>query len=247
MIYGDPTTLQGIREDIYYLGHVNASSLAPNDLRRIINKYYGQLQEAIRQVNENFYMAVATADLYIGNGSYTYPDGTGTAPSYEKLKSIWAAYQPKNINAPLPSEYARVNIIDPDSITDPAYQFATPTAQMFGTYFILNPLVTDVTKYPVVDGVKLYYIADQQQLVNDTDVPVIFPTFTDAITHGSLIDVAQRTGDKELKKDSIKEFAKRLKDIQSYASGRMPPELGIVEGQDEGGGWAYPWGNDSMA
>lgn len=247
MIYGDPVNLQGLREDIYYLGSVNAASLPPNDLRRIVNKYYGQLQEVVRQVNENFYMAVATTDLYIGNGSYTYPDGTGTAPSYEKIKSIWAAYLPKNINAPLPTEYERANIVDPDSISNPAYTFSTPTATMFGTYFILSPMVTDVTKYPVIDGVKMYYIAEQQALVNDTDVPVIFPTFTDAIVQGSLIDVAQRTGDKQLKADSIKLFAKRLKDIQAYASGRIPPEIGIVEGQDGEGGWVYPWGQNSMS
>lgn len=247
MQYGDSTTLQGIREDIYFIGKCNASSLGANDLNRIVNKYYEQLQEVVRAVNENFYMVVATTDLQIGDGSYTFPDGTGTAPAYEKVKSIWASYLPANIASPLITEYQRVNIVDPDSITTPNYTFSEPTALMFGDYFVMQPLVTDVTKYPVTNGLKMYYIGEVNRLVNDTDIPKIFPSFHDAITQGALIDVAQRLGNLQLKKDSEATFKKRLEEIRAYASARIPDELGIVEGQDLGGGWAYNWGQNSMS
>jgi len=247
MQYGDSINLQGIREDIYFLAKCNASSIGNNDLNRIINKYYGQLQEAIRAVNENFYMVVATTDLLIGDGAYTMPNGTGTAPAYEKMKSIWAAFNPKNITAPLQSEYYRCIVADPDSISNPAYEFSNPTALIFGDYFVLFPLVTDVTKYPVIDGVKAYYIATQDKLVNDTDTPKIFPSFHDAITQGSLVDVAERLGNDKLKSDSIALFKKRLEEVKSYASDRIPYESAMIEGQDAQGGWCYPWGNNSMA
>ena len=247
MSYGDSSTLQGIREDIYYLGKVNAGFIGANDLNRIINKYYFQLQEVVRQVNENFYMAIATTDLVIGDGTYTFPDGTGTAPSYEKLKSLWASFAPANPASPLPTDYQRVIVADPDNITNPAYTFSTPTALVFGTYFELLPLVTDVTKYPVTDGVKIYYIAEQNKLVNDSDVPKIFPSFHNAITAGSLIDICTRTGDDKLKKDSETFFKQRLEDIADYASNRLPLEVSILEGQDQSGGYAYPWGQNSMS
>lgn len=249
MQYGDSVTLQGIREDIYYLAKANANSILPNDLQRIINKYYGQLQEAVRSVNENFYMVVATANLSQLDGSYTFPDGSGTgaAPAYEKMKSIWGAFSPKNTSAPLTTEFQRVNCIDPDAISDPSYSFTQPTALMFGSYFVLYPLVDNVTVLPVTNGLKSYYIARQQTLVLDTDVPVIFPTFTDAITQGSLIDVAQRMGNEKLKQDSIALFAKRIQDIKAYASDRLPILDGLVEGQDNAGGWTYPWGDYSMS
>lgn len=249
MSYGDTSTLQGIREDIYFLGHVNASTISNNDLLRIVNKYYGQLQEAVRSVNENFFMGIATADLVIGDGSYSFPDGTGTAPPYEKIKSIWVAYQPVDKTTPLASEYKRCDIIDPDSISDPAFDFSaeSPKAQIFGNYFVLEPLVTDVTKYPVTDGVKMFYITRQNILSVDTDVPKIFPSFHDAITQGALIDIAKRTGDEKLQADSIKEFAKRIEDIKDYASAHIPEELGIIEGQDTLGGWAFPFGFNSMS
>ncbi len=249
MKYSDTTaaTLYGLKQDIYYLGKVNSSFIADGDLNRIINKYYGQLQEAVRAVNENFYMAVATTDLVIGNGAYAYPDGTGTAPAYEKIKSLWAAYQPANIATPLSTEYERVNMADPDVITDSSYTFTVPTALVFGTYFVLLPLVTDVTKYPVTDGLKIYYIASQDLLTNDSDVPSIFPSFHDAITQGALIDIAERKGDDKLKADSVALFKKRLDDIRAYASERIPAEISIVEGQDAQGGWVYPWGQNSMS
>lgn len=249
MIYGDPSTLQGIREDIYYLGKVNASFISANDLKRIINKYYQKLQVAVRAVNENFYMQEATANLIIGDGSYTFPDGTGTAPAYEKIKSIWVAYLPANRAAPLSNEYIRCDIVDPDSISDPEYLFSeeAPKALIFGTYFVLLPLVTDATKYPVTDGVKIYYIAQQDALTNDGDIPKIFPDFHDAITQGALIDIAQRKGDDKLKADSVALFDKYIEDIKCYASARIPAELGIVEGQDSLGGWSFPWGNNSMS
>ena len=192
-------------------------------------------------------MTVATADLVIGNGSYTFPDGTGTAPAYDKIKSIWAAYLPADKTAPLASEYQPCVCADPDAITNPAYTFSTPTALMFGTYFVLYPLVTDPTLYPVTNGVKIYYIAEQSKLVNDGDVPRIFPSFHDAITQGSLIDVAQRLGNAQLKADSVALFKKRLEEIKAYASDRIPQEVGILEGQDQAGGWSYPWGQDSMS
>lgn len=247
LTYGNATTLAGIREDIYFLAQCNANFISSNDLNRIINKYYAQVQEVIRSVNENFYLTEATSDLVIGDGTYTFPDGTGTAPQYEKLKSIWAAFLPQNSASPLTTEFMRVNVIDPSSISDPSYTFTQPTALIFGTYFTLLPLVTDVTIYPVTGGVKVYYIPTQNQLVNDTDVPLIFPSFRDSITHGSLIDIAERLGDQELKKDSTEFFAKRLSEIKAYASSRIPDELGIVEGQENQGGWEFPFGKLSMS
>src|ERR1035437_5607770 len=102
MKYSDTTssTLNGLKQDIYFLGKCNSSSISDGDLNRIINKYYGQLQEVVRAVNENFYMAEATANLIIGDGTYTFPDGTGTAPAYEKIKSIWVAFLPKSLTVP---------------------------------------------------------------------------------------------------------------------------------------------------
>lgn len=243
--YGDSTNLAGLREDIYYLGKVNSSFISANDLNRIINKYYAQIQEVIRSVNENFYMVEATADLVIGDGTYTYPNGNGTAPTYEKIKSIFAAYRPANIASPLATEYEKVNCIDPIQVSDPSYIFTQPTALLFGTYFVLMPLVTDTTLYPVTGGIKMYYIATQNKLVNDTDMPLIFPSFHDSIVHGSLIDVAQRRGDMQLKKDSLELFTKRIEDIKNYASDHLPQEIGVVEGQENQGGWIYPWGNNN--
>lgn len=247
MTYGDSSTLAGIREDIYFLGKVNSSSISANDLNRIINKYYSQMQEVVRSINENFYMQVATTNLVIGDGSYSYPDGTGTAFSYEQIKSIWVARLPADKSNPQDNEFERVNITDPNLISDPAYEFTTPTALMFGTYFVLKPLLTDATLYPVTNGVKMYYIAEQDKLTNDTDVPKIFPSFRDIITHGSLIDVATRLGNDTLKNDSAAFFKKRMEELKSYASSRLPDEIGLVEGQDELGGWEYPFGNNSMS
>lgn len=251
MQYNDTAvaTLNGIKQEIYFLSKTNSSSISDGDLNRIINKYYGQIQEVIRAVNENFYMVEATTNLVIGDGTYTFPDGTGTAPAYEKVKSIWASYLPATITAPLATEYTRVDAIDPDSISNPYYAFTSdaPKALLFGSYFILLPLVTDVTKYPVINGVKTYYIARQDKLTNDTDVPNIFPSYHDAITHGSLIDIAQRIGNEKLKADSVTLFKKRIEDIKAYASNHMPLELGVVEGQDGLGGWSYPWGQNSMS
>src|ERR1035437_5187686 len=239
------STLYGLKQDIYFLGHCNADSLADGDFNRIINKYYLQLQEVVRAVNENFYQVSATADLVIGDGTYTFPDGTGTAPAYEKIKSIWVSFLPAIPATPLSTEDQRVDIVDPDSIEDPSYTFSAdaPKAMVFGTYFVLLPLVTDATKYPVTTGVKMYYIAEQNKLVNDIDTPKIFPSFHDAIVQGALIDVAQRMGNDKLKQDSIQLFAKQLAEIKSYASARVPDEISVVEGQDNLGGWEFPFGN----
>jgi hypothetical protein len=243
------STLAGIVQDVYFLTKSNSQAIAAGDLLRIINKYYAQLQEAVKAVNENFYLAVATSDLVIGDGSYTYPDGTGTgtAPAYEKVKSIWAAFNPATPATPLANEFERVNIIDNNQVEDPSYEFTMPTAVDMGTYFILHPLVTDATKYPVTGGVKIYYIATQDKLVNDTDVPKIFPSFHDAISQGAAIDVAGRLGNDVLKKDSIALFKKRLEDIKAYASGRIADEIGMVEGQEGSGGWGYEFGQNNMS
>ena len=242
-------TLAGLKQKIYYDGKCNALSVSDGDMNRIINNYYARVQEVIRAVNENFYMVIATTDLVIGDGSYTFPDGTGTAPAYEKLKAIYVAFMPANIASPQANEYTRVDIIDPTAISDPSYTFSgdAPKAQIFGTYFVLLPLVTDATKYPVTDGVKTYYIATQDKLVNDTDVPKIFPSFHDAIVIGSLIDIHNRMGNDAASEQAKIDFKARLEEVKAYASDHVPDELGIVEGQDEQGGWDFPFGNQSMS
>ena len=248
--YSDSSTLAGLKQDIYFLGKCNSSSIGDDDMNRIINKYYAQIQEIIRSVNENFYMVVATTDLIISDGAYYFPDGSsGTAPAYEKIKSIWAAFNPADITAPLTTDFVRCDIIDPNSISQPAYTFNTdqPKCLMFGTYFVLLPLVTDTTLYPVTRGVKMYYIATQDKLVNDTDKPKIFPSFHDAIVQGALIDVNHRLGNSAAEKDAQDRFKKRCEDIGSYASAHIPDELGVIEGQDSLGGWQYPWGQNSLA
>lgn len=246
--YGDSLTLAGIREAVYYEGKVSGSFINANDLNRIINKYYFKVQEVIRAVNENFYLQQATADLQLGSvndASYTFPDGVvGTAPAYEKVKAIYAAYNPANIAAPLASEFEKANIVDAQQISDPSYTFTKLTALIYGTYFVLLPLPTG-SNYPVIDGVKMYYIAEQAPLVNDTDRPKIFPSFHDAIVTGSLIDIFRRKGDKVSRDESLREFNQRLEEVKAYASNHLPPEIGVIEGQETQGGWEYPWFNSS--
>ena len=242
-------TLAGLKQKVYFDTKSNSASISDGDLNRIINIYYGRLQEAVRAVNENFYMYVATADLtYDGVGGFTFPDGTGTAPAYEKLKAIWVAYTPANTAAPLYSEYVRVNCIDPTEIFNPAYSYSneSPNAQMFGTYFVLNPLPLS-TAPTITDGVKIYYIATQDTLTNDNDVPVIFPSFHDAIAIGAEADVHRRLGNDDEADKCEARFAKRLEEVKSYASDRLPQEIDMLEGQDDVNSWAFPWGFNSMS
>lgn len=252
MQFNDTTNLIGIKQDLYFNGKFNASTFDPNDVNRIINKYYGQIQEIIRKINENFYMIVAVTDLVVGDGAYTYPDGVGTgaAPAYEKIKSIWAAFLPQTPSAPLPTEYARCRFIDPNDISQPAFQFLDPKVQDFGDYFVLLPIPQSnpPATYPVKGGVKMYYIQQLNYLVNDTDTPKIFRSFHDTITWGSLIDIAHRLGNDKLETKATEMFKKRCDDIAAYASNRiLDVEISIIEGQDNQGGWEYPWGNNSMA
>ncbi len=250
MQFNDTTTFIGIKQDLYFTGKFNASTFDTRDVDRIVNKYYGQIQEIIRAVNENFYMIVARTDLYIGDGTYTFPDGVGVgaAPAYEKIKSLFAAFSPQDITNPLPDEFQRVDFVDPNQISNPSYSFTSPKALIYGDYFVLLPLVTDITKYPVTLGVKILYIQQLDYLVLDTDTPKIFRSFHDAITWGSLIDIADRLGNDRLLKKATEMYEKRCKEIAAYASNRiLDLQEGLVEGQDTAGGWAYPWGQDSMS
>ncbi len=154
-----------------------------------------------------------------------------------------------NINAPLASEYERVTIIDPNQVTNPAYEFTIPTAIMFGDYFVLHPLVTNTTLYPVLKGVKMYYIPQLDKLVNDTDKPQIFPDYHDFITWGALTEIAPRLGNPTLKAYAEAKFKQRKDDVVTYASNRVLDLQGgdQIEGQDSQGGWVYPFGQQSMS
>lgn len=250
MQLNDTTNLIGIKQDIYFNAKINVSTFDPNDVNRIINKYYGQLQEIIRAVNENFYMIVARTDLVISDGTYTFPDGVGTsaAPAYEKIKSLFAALMPQDRTAPRADEFQRVDFLDPNQISNPAYSFTSPKALVYGTYFVLLPLLTDPTRFPVTKGLKILYIQQLDYLVNDTDTPKIFRSYHDIITWGSLIDIAGRLGNAKLEKKAADMFKKRCGELAAYASNRiLDLEEGLVEGQDSQGGWAYPWGQNSMS
>jgi hypothetical protein len=237
-------SLVDIKSDLYFNGKFNSSTYVQNDLNRIINKVYKMVQEDIRAVNEDFFLVNTTAllDLDVNtNGQYTYPS------DYEKIKSIWVALTPANKAAPLFSEYSKVDIINANAQTNPSYTFSTPTAVTFGTFFKILPALTDATLYPVTKGIKTYYIPTQADLVNDTDVPLIFSDYHDVITWGSLIEIANRNGDNDLYKKATDKFKERRAELKRDASQRVldiSPEY--VEGNLNQGGWSFPWGSKGL-
>jgi len=244
MQLGNQASLIDIKSDLYFNGKFSSTTYAQNDLNRIINKVYKMSQEDIRAVNEDFFLVSATATLDVqsqNNGVYTWP------LDYEKCKSIWVAFTPVNKNAPLFTEYAKVQIIDNNALTDATYVFTNPTAIVFGTYFVLYPTITDPTLYPVFKGVKMYYIQLQADLALDTDVPNIFADYHDVITWGSLIEIANRNGDPDLLKLATAKFKERRADMKRDAGNRVldfSPEY--VEGQGNAGGWSYPHGKTGI-
>lgn len=243
MQLSDPTNLNGILQDLYFEGKFNSSTFLANDLLRIINKYYGQCQDLINAVNEDFFMIQAVADLQTGDGTYTFPDGTGTAPAYLKVKNIKVAMTPANTASPQPTEFIKCTIIDPNQVSDESYVFGAPTVIVYGNYFILLPLTTTF----VTKGVKVTYIPVQTPLANATDIPNIYPSLVDAIVWGSLTEIAPRLQNDSLEAKAIKKWEQRQKDITNYASNRIMNMAGdVVEGQDASGGWLYPFGGGDL-
>lgn len=242
MQLNDTTNLIGIKQDLYFNGGFNASTYAQNDLNRIINKYYKMLQEDLRSINEDFFLTSDVADLPAATTApavFTYP------LDYEKLKSFWVAPTPISTSVPLVTEYLRCAVIDPNKITDPTYVFSNPTVVLFGSYFVMQPILTNTTI--VTNGMKLYYIPVQPDLASDADVPNIFADYHDAITAGSLIDIGRRMGKDTLVAEAQKTFTRRREEMKRDASNRLLDiEPAYVEGQGNAGGWSFPFGRTGI-
>jgi hypothetical protein len=242
MQLNDIATLNGIKQDIYFNAHITSATYNQNDLNRIINKYYKVLQSDIRAINEDFFGEIFTYDLSLNTGG-TYPNEYNLPSGYEKVKQIFAAFNPANPAAPVwPDEFKQVVLAKGDAITDPTYTFSNPTALIYDSSFFLYPKVT----VAVTGGLKLFAIIGQTDLANDTDKPNIFTDYHDVITWGSLIDIATRLGNDKLFKKATDMFTNRRKEMKEYASGRAQLIGDVVEGQNEGG-WQYPFGHNSMS
>lgn len=243
MVLNDTVTLNGILQDIYFNGKITATTFAANDLLRIVNKYYKMLQGDLRAINEDFFVEISTTDIVANTGG-TYPNEYPWPQDYEKIKQLQVAMAPANLSAPLATEFARVQIIDANSVTDPSYVFAEPTAQAFADSFLLWPLLP---AYPVRGGMKCFYIPVQPDLSADTDKPNIFSDYHDAITWGSLIDIGHRMGRENLQKKAEAMFDKRRKEMKSYAASKiLDGQDAIIEGQSQGN-WGFPYGQNGMA
>ena len=249
MILNDTSvTLNGLYQDLFFLGKFTSATFSTGDLNRIINKYYKLLQQDLRAVNEDFFMISAVTTLNVdslSNGTYLYPI------DYEKVKSFWVALNPANTSSPLYTEFTRCLVIDANSVVDPSYAFANPTVINFGTYFKLLPQLTNPSSgpalYPVTNGMKIYYIQRQADLVNPTDIPNIFWGYHDAIVWGSLIDIAQRLGKGNLEDKALERFTTRRAEMKADASGRiLDISNSVVEGQTNQGGWQFPFGNGTQ-
>lgn len=235
----DTTNLIGIMQDIYFLAKINVNTFNPLDLKRIINKYYKNTQEQLRAENESYFIKVFATNLLYTPNSYTIQS------DWEKIKQLQVSMNPANINNPLATEYKRVQIIDANSFTDPSYTFTSPTAVMYDNYFYLYPIPT--VNQTVVNGIKIYAIPDQTDLLNDTDIPNIPSGFHDIIGIGSLIDIARRIGNDRLLSEAKEEFKKRMAELMSHAASRVEDyQSGIIEGQSNDK-WSYPWGQQSMS
>ena len=235
MIYNDTTNLNGIKQDLYFIGKFNSGTFVQNDLNRIINKYYLQAQTAIRQINEDFYAVPTKTDLQVGqNYQYSWPT------DMEKVKFVEIAIVPLSLTAPLRSEYVRATIVTSDQVTTPGYTFSGPTIISYGDYFeVINNVTNKVT-----NGIRMVYIAKQAQMVADSDTPNIFEDYHDVITWGSLMDIAPRLNNTELLAEAQVMFKKRMQDLRDNASNRIESLAGsYVEGQSTEGNWDFPFGN----
>jgi hypothetical protein len=242
MILNDTVNLNGILQDIYFIGKINATTFAPNDLLRIINKYYTVAQTDIRSINEDFYGEIATLNLQTNTGG-TYPNEYTLPTDYEKIKQIQAAYNPVNLSSPLATEFQVIKLIGQQQISDPEYVFSEPTAVLYDNSFFLYPIPTQ----GVTNGLKLFYIKLQPALALNTDTPNIFADYQDVITWGSLIDIAIRLGNQALFQQANLMFTTRRAEMKKYASGRALEMAGAyIEGQQLGD-WSFPFGNSSMS
>jgi hypothetical protein len=242
MILNDTTNLNGILQDIYFNGKINATTFATNDLLRIINKYYAIAQSDIRSINEDFYGEIATLDLQTNTGG-TYPNEYTLPEDYEKIKQIQVAFNPANPSSPLSTEFQIIKLIGQQQISDPEYIFDEPTAVLYDNSFFLYPIPgQNVTK-----GLKLFYIKQQPSLELNTDIPNIFTDYQDIITWGSLIDISIRLGNQMLFQQANLMFTTRRAEMKKYASGRALEMAGAyIEGQQLGD-WSFPFGNTSMS
>lgn len=234
MIYNDTVTLNGLKQDLYFMGKFNSGTFSQSDLNRIINKYYLQAQTVIRGVNEMFYAVPTKATLAAGsNQQYSWPT------DYEKIVFIELALRPASLTAPTRAEYQRATIVTPDQITTPGFTFAGPTVISYGDYFeIMNNVTSQVT-----NGVRMVYIPKQSQMSADSDTPNIFEDYHDVITWGSLIDIAPRLNNTGLLQEASAMYVQRKADLANNASGRILSMAGsYVEGQISEGGWDFPWG-----
>lgn len=236
MIYNDITTLQGLKQDLYFKAKINSGTYDQNDLNRIINNYYKKVQMAIRSVNEDFYAVPTTANLASGQyGQYSWPT------DMEKIKFIELALSPTNLSAPTRAEYQRATIITSDQRTNNAYAFTAPTVIAYGDYYeVANNVAAPVTK-----GIRMVYIPYLASLVNDTDVPNIYPEHQDIIVWGAIMDMAPRLNNDELLVRATQMYEKGIKAIENNVSSRIQDMAGgIVEGQSNEGGWSFPFGNN---
>jgi len=247
MILNDTINLNGIKQDLYFKAKINASTFSQSDLNRIVNTYYKQAQSAIRGVNEDFFMEIATTDLVANTGG-TYPNEYPFPSDYEKIKQIQVAFTPANPNSPLSTEFQVLNMIGQESISDPSVEITTPTAVILDKSFLLypDPSTSNLT-LPVKGGIKMFYISQQPDLVNDSDIPNIFSDYHDVIVWGSLIDIAVRLGNPTLLSEASAMFTKRMNEMKAYASGRVL-ELGSPYADSQSlGGWSFLHGRNQMS
>ena len=242
------TTLTGLKQDIYFIGKITASTFTTGDLNRIINKYYKQAQAVIRAVNEDFFMEIATSNLVANTGG-TYPNEYPLPSDYEKIKQIQVAFTPASITAPLATEFQVLHLIGQESISDPSVAITIPTAIILDNSFFLypDPSVTTSLVLPVTGGMKIFYIEKQTDLVNDADVPNIFSDYHDVITWGSLIDIAIRLGKQKLLGDASAMFTKRIAEMRSYASQRVLELSSPYADSQSLGGWDFNFGKNAMS
>jgi hypothetical protein len=248
MQLNDTINLNGIKQDLYFKAKITANTFSQSDLNRIINIYYKQAQAAIRGVNEDFFMDIATTNLVANTGG-TYPNEYPLPSDYEKIKQIQVAFTPANPAAPLSTEYQVLNLIGQESISDPSVAITTPTAIILDNSFLLepDPSTSNNLTLPVTKGVKVFYIAKQPDLVNDGDTPNIFSDYHDVIVWGSLIDIAVRLGNPTLLGEASAMFTKRMNEMKAYASGRVLELSSPYADSQSLGGWIYPHGQSSMS
>lgn len=187
--------------------------LLDSEVQNFINHRYHQIEDIIKDVNEDYFGTTGTVTLANSTELYNLPQDSDSRNEVDRILRVEVAYDNSNYDIAHPITIQRK--VTTESNTEGAYSERNPRFYIFGNQIGFLPIPTGT------GTAKIWYIKRLGDLENTTDIPELPDKYHRTIAYGAAIDALRKDDYLEGARSIERDYEKQLRALRGFVTPRI--------------------------